>query len=152
MIEDGTFASEIEVRMISKIDDGVFVSSRGVLDLQFVVVRQRVDNGDREISRKSLLTVFANIAEREANATVAFNFLRLPDDFVESLEPAVQGIIAVVLRERILPAVQGETAFPDSVAVAPNDRAEEGAVFQIAIKSLVAKDNIADLTVSIGYL
>ena len=77
MIEDGAFACEIEVRVISKIDDGGFVSCRAVFDLQFVVVCQRVDDGDREISRKPLFTVLANIAEREADAILAFNFLLL---------------------------------------------------------------------------
>src|ERR1700730_18920774 len=97
MIEDGSVACEIEVRMIGKINDGRPVSCRPVLDLQLILVGKSVDNGDREISRKPLLAVFADVTEREDDAILAFEFGRLPDDFVEPLEPTVQGIFAVVL-------------------------------------------------------
>src|SRR5690348_5344109 len=75
-----------------------------------------------------------------------------PNALVESLEAAMEMIHAVVGGERVLGAVQRELARADAVAIPANKRAEVGAVAHVAGEIVVAKRDIHQLAILVGYL
>ena len=65
-----------------------------------------------------------------------WDLLCLPNSFIESLDAAVKGIGPIILRNLICLAILAELAASDSVAIPPNERAEEWRVVQISIKGI----------------
>src|SRR5262249_55566187 len=55
----GSSIFQVEVGMVSKIDNGRLIRLGGVLDLQTVLVRQSVSNRTTEIARKAFFPIFA---------------------------------------------------------------------------------------------
>ena len=64
--------------------------------------------------------------------------LRVPHDFVETFDPAVERVRAIVCHERVLLAVQSKFAFGNAVAIAANQAAEVGCLFDVFRQGIVA--------------
>ena len=61
----GSSIFQVEVGMVSKIDNGRLIRLGGVLDLQTVLVRQSVSNRTTEIARKTFFPIFARVGQLE---------------------------------------------------------------------------------------
>ena len=125
MIENVAVAlsRKIEIGVLSEINDGVLIGGRGIINLQLVCVRQRVDDFDRKVSRIAFFAILAQISQFHRRAIRDFQYSRLPHNFVEAFEAAVEVILAVVDRQLVCDAVECEAAFGDAIAIATDNRA-----------------------------
>ncbi|MPN01788.1 hypothetical protein SDC9_149000 [bioreactor metagenome] len=64
----------------------------------------------------------------------------------------MEGVRAVVHRQSVGLAIQGELAFGDAVAVAADHRPEIRSLLQVTIQVVVAQHDIAEFSVAIGHL
>ena len=105
-----TLAGEIEVGVIGEIDDGFFVGGGGIIDVQSVGVRPRVGDGDFQVAGKTFLAVFAEVGKFERLATLCGNGFGGPQHFIETLDAAMESVLAIVFWERVGFAVQARIA------------------------------------------
>ena len=153
--EDVAFAlaGEIEVGVIGEVDDGVFVGGRGVIDFEFAAC-ERVADDSGERAGIACFAGFADVGEFDA----AGNFFALPNLIVEAVRAAVQRVGRIVDRQIVGFAVERELAFGDAVAVASDQRAEEGAallcvaVADVAVEIVKAENDVGGVAVAIGRL
>src|SRR6266850_1046112 len=137
--------------MVGEIDDRVLIGRGGVVDSQFVLVGQGVDHLGSQVSRKALFTIRAEVCQFHRLPMAAGNIFGRPQTFVESLQSAVQCVVAVVLRDVVSNAIQNEFSVCDAIGVATYDGAEECFVGQVAVQLVVAQDHIVELAASVGY-
>ena len=64
----------------------------------------------------------------------------------------MQGVGAVVDRQRVFLAVERELALGDAVAVAADQRAEVRAVLDVIGQVVVAEHHVAEVAVAVGHL
>src|SRR3984885_15601351 len=98
-------AGEIEIRMVGQVDDSIFVSRRLVIDAQLVIISKRVSDSGRQIAGITFLAVFAEVRQGQHRSAEILRRLsshncRSPYHFVESALPAMQAVLAIVLRRR----------------------------------------------------
>src|SRR5207245_1370010 len=110
-------------------------------DLQLLVVRHRVDDGESRVARVALFTVLEDVGEADAPIV---DLLRVPDAEVAA-PAAVQVIRAVVDGELVFLPVQREAALGDAVGVAADDGAVRGPPGHVLIHALVAEHHVAEL-------
>ena len=118
-------AREVPVGVISEIDNGSFVSGGLVVNRQFVVGGERISNFAFKIAGVTLFAILAEITELEFGFTaLGLCFFDFPDNLVEALNSAVQGIVAVVGCQLVFFAVEREFCSSDSVAISSYDCAK----------------------------
>ena len=136
---------------MGQIDDGIFVGRRRIIDLQLIVIRQRVRDLDRQIPGIAFLPVLAQIVQLQRCSAGGGNVFRLPNHFVKAPHATVQVVLSVVFRKRVGGSIQRELAMRDPIGITANRGAEIGFVMQIPIKIVVSKDDIIRLSVPIGH-
>ena len=113
MIKNGSAPGEIEIGMVCQVDDGFLIRLRLIADLQLVAVGQNVLDDGRKVSRITFFAVFAEITKLNTVADLG----RLPDDLVESFQPAVQMVGAIIGRQRIAAPVETESSARDAIGI-----------------------------------
>ena len=86
-----------------------------------------------QVPRESLFAILAQITQFERLAILRRDFFCRPHGFVETLRPSVQGVLAIILRQRVRLSVQRELRVPDAVSVAANQRAKVTRVAHIPV-------------------
>src|SRR6516162_4453267 len=81
----GSGIFQVEVGMVSKIDNGRLIRLGGVLDLQTVLVRQSVSDRTAEIARKTFFPIFTRVRQLELRSVAGVYPYRFPDHLIESL-------------------------------------------------------------------
>ena len=97
MAEDISLAGKIEIRMIRQVYRRGLIRPGFVLDPQ-PIRSQGINHRAVQIARISFLAVLAEIGKLHCHAIRRFQEFRIPDDFVESHQPAVQMVRSVVGR------------------------------------------------------
>ncbi len=151
MVENGAAAAQVEIGVVREVDHRGLVGVRGEIDPERVVVGQGVDGRHGQISGITLLAVLAEVGEFKGGAELALNGTRLPDDFVEPFESAVQRVGAVVGGERVGFALKGEPALGDAIAVPADQGAEIGGGLGIGGDAVAAFDDIDHLAVAVRH-
>ena len=148
--EDGSRAGEVEVGVIGQVDRRGFVGRGGVVDDEFVVVRERVDNRNVEVAG---ITFFAigTLAREFDGRVFAGGCFGLPVGLVETFASAVQMMGAVVGGEAVFLAVELEAPMGDAIGAASDDAAEiRTVVLDVAIERIEAEGDVAGAAVSVG--
>src|SRR5437868_8120594 len=114
-----TFSCQIEVTMLRNIQWCRFVSCGLVIDNQLIVVSERVADLYLEIAGIAFLAVFTHIGERNPNSLLTLDLIGLPDDFVEAIYAAMQGIWAIIFSQDVFHSVQSERAISNQIGLAP---------------------------------
>jgi len=145
-------AAEVEVAVLRQIDRRRLVAGRRIVDDQLVLVSQGVGHAHAEVAGIALFAVGARAGEGDA-VGVLERFGR-PHHLVEADVAAVQVVRPVVGRELVGLAVERELPLGDPVAVAADDRAEEGRrrIADVAVQRVEAEHDVADLSAAIGRL
>src|SRR5215472_1713945 len=110
--------------MIGQVEDARFVGGGSVIDLQLVSGCQRIRNGDRESAGVTFLAVITDVAQLNRGRAFSRCVFGPPDAFIEPLGASVQRILAVILLQAILAAIERKPAIGDAVAVTADERAE----------------------------
>ena len=134
--------------VLAEIDDWGLVCSRLIIDHQFVLVGQRVSDPDLGIAGEAIVAVFAEVGVRDGR--LALQCFAVPNNLVERLvRAAVEGVRAVILRQRVRLAVQNKCAIGNAVGIASDDGANVRRVRNIAFESLVTENDIGKLTFAV---
>ncbi len=145
-------ASEVEVRVLRQVDRRGLVGRRLVVEPQRVVVGQGVGDLGLQRARVAHVAVRAGVREHHAHRVGTLEGLGLPVGLVETLWSAVQVVLAVVLRQRVGRAVDGERPLADAVAVAADDGAEEWRLVEVTLEVVVAEHDVTELPCLVGHL
>src|SRR5881227_924297 len=103
--------------MMREINYGVFIGRRKVINLQFIVISQRVNDPHAQVAGIAFLAVVAKVSEFERGDASYLQRARCPDNFIEPFDAAVQVILVVVSGEFVFDTVEGETPSGNAVAV-----------------------------------
>src|SRR5690606_24236625 len=101
---------------------------------------------------EAFFSVRARISEHDAAFALTLERLCVPDDLVEPLDAAVQGIRPIVGGALVGRSVQRELGVADSVAVAADQRTKIGTALEISIDRLVPQRDIAECAIAVRYL
>ena len=115
--------------------------------------RKRVADGDGEVAGIAAFAVLTYIGEIDG-LTVGAHGLGGPQDFVEAVEAAVEGVRAVILVQRVHLAIQREFRSGDAVAVAADGRSKvrRRRSLGVAIERVETHDDVAERAVAIRRL
>src|SRR6185436_3294415 len=119
MVQDRPLTFQIEVRVVSEIDDRFRIRRSAVVDSEFVL-QQRVIDESAEIARVARFTISAQIEQMQDVSILG----RTPHTFIKTVEAAMKMIDAVVLRQLIIDAVQRELSAGDAIRMTSDERAE----------------------------
>ncbi len=134
----------------SVVDGRGFVGGCGVVDDEFVVIRERVDNRDGEVAGIAFFAIGTLACEFDGRVFAGDRF-GLPVGLVETFASAMQMMGAVVGGEAVVLAVQVEAPVGDAIGAASDDAAEIGAVaLHVTIESVEAEGDVAGMAVSVG--
>ena len=138
--------------MIREAERG-FAVGRGLrLYDERVSCSQRIGNGDRDVSRITLLAIGAHVEKPQRwGAIGAVQRLRSPNALVEPDAPPVQMIGAVVSSEDIGAAVQREVASADSPRNAADDRSKIGMRPQVVTKVVESEHDVVHASLAIRH-
>src|SRR5258708_3980764 len=75
---------------------------------------------------------------------------RCPNNFVESLEAAMQSVGTIVNRQGIFFSIKSKLAARDTVAISAHQTAEKWIVREIIVQAIVAEHDIAHHAIPIG--
>src|SRR6476659_4242957 len=103
--------------MVREIDHRVFVSRRGVVNLQ-VLAFERIADDRCQLAGKALITIGTDVGQFDS----VRHLFSLPDNLVKSLGPAVKRIRGLDFRDLVGFAVERELATSDAVSVAAYKR------------------------------
>src|SRR5687768_5270966 len=137
--------------MVREVHHSVFVGRRGVVDAKFIVIGERVGHRYLKIPGVTFLTILAEIRHSHRWTRRCIYFLCRPEYVVETLDPAVQMILAVIDREFVLDAVKREASFSDAVSETSNRGAEARMRIEVLPKIVEAKDHVGKPTASIRH-
>src|ERR1035441_1198767 len=127
------FARQIEKRVVRQVNHGRLVGSGGVVDAQFVRIREGLPNGDGEVAREALFAIAAEISELDRGGR-AGDGAACPDRFVEPAGAAVERVFAVVAGQGVSMAVECEGAVRDAVGVASHGGSEKPSGVQVGVE------------------
>ena len=152
VVEHGHVRAEVPVGVVHDVDDGRPVGGRRDVEMQRVVVAQRVGHGDVEPAGIALLAVGRDVAQAERRTLRGGHRLRIPYLLVEPLEAAVHVVGRPVRGQLEDLAVELEPGIRDPVADPADDRAEKGMAGQIAGEIGKAEHHVAEPAVTIGHV
>src|SRR5207247_2115516 len=101
-----------------------------------------------EVSRITFFAVTASIAELKS----VVRFFWSPHGFVESLDPAVKMIPAIVDWQGILDAVQDKSSARNAIRMTSDQRAEVSRTIQISFQGIVAKHHVVDVSICVRHI
>ena len=132
---------EVEERVVRQVHNRRGIRLRTIVDAELVRRSQRVGHHNVQVPRETLLTVGRTVTED--NRRVGGR-LHVPNHAVEALQTAVQRLAVVVLRKRVLLAVEREAPLGYAVGVTTQSRTQKTFPFvvQITVDRLVAQDHI----------
>src|SRR5690606_16995814 len=144
VVQDGAaaLAGQVPVDVAGEVDDGGPVGAGLVVDAPVALPGQRVGDPDAQRARIAHLAVGAGQAQVETDVGAPGERLHVPDPLVEALLPAVRAVLAVVDGQLVRPAVQGEAAPVDAVAVAADQGAEVGAGGDVGLQAAEAERDV----------
>ena len=142
-----TGSRKVEVRVVRQIDDRRLVGGGLVIDPEFVLVRQRVDHGDRQIAGIPFFSVLAEIRQLQRGAIGAFRRFGIPDHLVESLQASVQMVRPVVDGKVVLDTVQRKETLCDPVCIPACDAAEVRITPDIVGQGIIPQHNVPQLPI-----
>src|SRR6202158_1396234 len=129
-----SITSQIEIRVIRKIYNRVVVRRRGLLNLQFIFISQRINDLCCKCSRIAFLPCCAYIFQLQ-RIRVAPRYISCgPDYAVEPLMASVQMIFPVIARELVRFVIQRELSQRDAIRITSNNSAEMTRVSYPAFK------------------
>src|SRR5206468_9404557 len=99
--------------------------------------------------RIAFFAVFAQISQFECRAVCEFARFRVPDNFVEAFNTAVEMVLPVIYSQLVFDTVQREAAFGDAISIATDNRAKVWMTFQVSIEVVEAKNDIVKLAVAV---
>src|SRR5262249_4201257 len=135
-----TPTAQVEIGMLSQINDRVLVGRGAVLKLQGIVFAQGVDCRDRQVSGVPLLPIVAQISQCQLWPQLSdLGLSHFTYDFVEPYLAPMQAVRSIVGGEAISNAIQRESAVRDAIAVAPDQGAEVRAVLEITCERVVTQ-------------
>ncbi len=145
-------ALEVPIGVVGQVDDGRLVGRGLVADLELVRVGQRVNDRDGEVPGEALLLVLTEIAQPDAGAVLRLDGLAGPDNLVEALDPAMEGVRVVVRGQLVFDPVQRESRLADAVPVAADDGPEIGVRAEIALEIVEPQIDVGQGAVPVGDL
>jgi hypothetical protein len=98
------------------------------------------------------LTVRADVGHRDADESLAFDRLGLPDPLVEAHPAAVQMVPAVVGGQGVGGAIERELRLGDAVGVAAADRAEARVAGVVVGEGIKVQGDVVELALAVGDL
>ena len=126
--------------MACEVHDSLLVCCSCIIDFQFVVIVECVDNCNVEVSRESLFHIGRKIVQLQC---LCVGLLSIPNSCVEACRATVQVVRTVVDCEVILLAVDSELTLAYSVAVT---------AYKCAQEWLRAVELVVDTVVSLNYI
>ena len=120
-----------------EIDYGVFISRRKVINLQFIIISQRVNDPHAQVAGIAFLTIAAKVSEFERGDASCLQRARCPDNFVESLDAAVQVIGPVAGCKLVSDPVEGKPAARNPIRITADDRAEKPSIVEVLFRRVV---------------
>ncbi len=145
-------AAQIEIRVIGEIDGSCLGSPRPVLDLQRVVVPEKIIHMGRELSGKPLLPFRTHISKTgRGSGGHGGRFVR-PDAFIEAVPATVQGVRSVVLGQLVRFAVQSETPRRDAIGKAPHTGAKIRNARQVGFDRVESQNDVLQVAGAVGRL
>ena len=141
--------------MVGEIDDRGLVGGRLGLPDQFVGVRQPIGHRRLERAGITLFAVLAGVGQRDAARARLVHGFAMPQDLVESLDPAMQmagdSARSVIGGERILLAIERKLAVRDAVAKAADSGSKVAGAAQPAGQRIVAQGDIGGLARAVRH-
>jgi hypothetical protein len=150
VIEDRAVAREVPVAVVGHVDQRRLVGGRRHLDLELVVIGQRVDGRRGHRAGIVLLAVGRHVREHQRRTGGVSLALRLPDHLVPALLAAVQVMRRVVRVQLVRLAVELEGRVLDPVRDAADDGAEIRARLHVVADVVEAEHDVAELAVLSG--
>src|SRR5262249_15951527 len=147
----GSSIFQVEVGMVSKIDNGRLIRLGGILDLQTVLVRQSVSNRTTEIPRKAFFPIFARVRQLERRSVAGVYPFGFPDHLVESLATPVQRVLAVVRHEVVIDTAYREFTLPYSVAITADYASEIWRIGEVVTEVVIPKHHIGEFSAFVGH-
>src|ERR1022692_119581 len=135
-------ARQIEVGMVSKVEDRIFVGGSRILDSQCAPT-QRVAHRRGEGAGETLIAIFAHIRELDP----IFDFFGFPDHLIEPADPSVQSVVAIVFWRGIRLTVKLKTAMRDAVRIAADDASEMRRLRLILLDRVTTQHHVVELSV-----
>lgn len=136
------FPGEVEVGVVGEVHRAGGVHSGGIVRHHLVAPGEAVADHGLEVARKSLLPVGAAEFKADKDAVPLLIGIGLPQEFVESPQPPVEGVGPVVPGKLVDRTVQGKAASPDAVGVAPDGAPQVGLVVGVPLQGGVAQEDI----------
>ena len=143
--------AQIEIRMIGKIENRLFIGGGSVRDAKLIVLGQLVDHVDGQSTGIALFSVGRDAGKSKLTAVRDYSRLGIPDLVGKSDLAAVKVVRAVVDKEIILFSVKGKLAAADSVAPATDKRTLIAVALYVVTKIVVSANDVGQLAASVGY-
>ena len=114
-----------------------------VFDAELAFIGECVDDTNSEFAWVALFAVGGGIGEGDL---VRSQLFAIPDDGIEALESTVQAVRAIIDRELIACAIDGEVTSGDTIRIAPADSTEVGFfAVDIFVETVVTEDDVYNL-------
>src|SRR6267154_2831081 len=110
--------------MVCQVYDCFLVRRRRIINLQLVLIRQRINHRHRQVPWISLFAILAHVFHLDCCLAALRDILRLPHPPVETLDPAMQAVVSVVLRQRVFSPINAEFPVRNSVSVPANQNSQ----------------------------
>ncbi len=147
----GSGACKTPIAMVGQVENGRRGGGCGVLDLELIVVRERVGEIHPELARVALITVRAHQRKPQGGPIDGICSLDGPDLAVEPLLAAMLGVGRSVPLELVPLAAHTESSLRDPVGVAPDRRTEVFAPVQILQGGIVTKHDVAEMPERVAH-
>ena len=115
MSQDVALAGEIEVGVLRQVEDGGLVGGGGEIKTQAMIVGQGINGFDTEVARVAFFAVLAQVIQGQGRRGRRAGLRRLPNLLVETLESAMEGVGAIIGRQRISDALQLKGGLGDAI-------------------------------------
>jgi hypothetical protein len=111
-----------------------------VFDAELAFIGKCVDDTYSEFAWVTFFAVGGGIGEGDL---VRSQLFAIPDDGIEALESTVQAVRAIIDRELIACAIDGEVTSGDTIRIAPADSTEVGFfTVDIFVETVVTEDDV----------
>ncbi len=141
-------AVEVEVGVVSHIDDSRSVGLSLIADVDGVVVGQSHCHVASDVTREALFAVRSAVGQLQS---LLVNLLAVIDAVLEALWTAMQTVAEVIQRQLILLAVQREAAVSNAVSVATDRGTEVRGLIDIVLNAVEAEHHILHSALLVGH-
>ena len=141
-------ACQIEISVVGKVRDGIFIASHVIVNADLIIVGQGVADTNVGIARVILVTIRAEQGKGNLCAILCFADLRIPDPVTKEIRSAVKIVDTIVIDdERIGNAVNGAGGSADTVCVPSHNLAKMRILMQICFRFLISQNDICQRAV-----